>query len=282
MLANPKAGTDVADLLPSSWKLETMPPTDLVASLQEFVDQKVTAIGVAGGDGTQRCAAEVLAGTSTALAVIPGGTRNHFAHLLGTGTMEAVEAAVKANVTERVDIGRCDEQAFVNNATFGWYTDFVQSRDELVDRGLSKKVAHWLAPMRLLRQHRDLHVQLAGVEAQTWMVWIGNGEFGLTATTLNSRPLPTTGMLDVRFVRSDARLAKLRVLFGLLFRRLERSPLLVRTVTPAVRLRFDSRRVSVALDGELVEVKGDIQIHTDPGQLLVFIGADVVRPEAAN
>jgi len=39
---------------------------------------------VAGGDGTQRCAAQALAGSSTALLVVPGGTRNHFAKLLGT------------------------------------------------------------------------------------------------------------------------------------------------------------------------------------------------------
>ena len=81
----------------------------------------------------------------------------------------------------------------------------------------------------------------------------------------------------VRFVRSDARLAKVRVLFGLLFRRLERSPLLIRTITPAVRLRFDRRRVSVALDGEIVQVDGDVQIHTDPGQLLVFVGEGAVK-----
>ena len=274
VLANPFAGGGVKDELPEHWQLETCPPEELESRLEEVAKQHVAAIGVAGGDGTQRCAAQALAGSSTALAVIPAGTRNHFARLLGTGTIEAAQAAVEAGTKERVDIGRCDGLAFVNNATFGWYTDFVRSRDSLVHRGWSKRVAHWVAPFRLLRRHRDLEVQLAGVTERTWMVWIGNGEFGLSPTTLNSRPIPTTGVLDVRFVRSDARLAKLRVLIGLLFRRLEKSPLLVRSITPAARLRFSARKVSVALDGEVVQVDGDVQIHTDPRQLLVFLGVD--------
>jgi diacylglycerol kinase family enzyme len=273
VLANPKGGSDIAAALPQDWILQECPPEELEPRLRGFASAGLKAVGVAGGDGTLRTAAHVLAGGSTALACLPGGTRNHFARLLGTGDMDAVQAAVRARSTMRVDLGRCDDLVFVNNASFGWYTDFVQSRDELVDRGLSKRVAHWLAPFRVLRRHRDLEVQIGDTTHSTWMVWVGNGEFGLTPSTLNTRPLPTTGVLDVRFVRSDAFLAKFRLLLALLFHRLNRSPLLVRTVTPAVRLRFNAPRVQAALDGELMAMGAEIAMHSDPGQLLVFVGA---------
>jgi diacylglycerol kinase family enzyme len=54
-------------------------PERLTVALRQAVSTGASRVLVAGGDGTISSAASVLARTSTALAVLPGGTLNHFA-----------------------------------------------------------------------------------------------------------------------------------------------------------------------------------------------------------
>src|SRR5687768_2726266 len=64
---------------------------------------------VAGGDGTLRQAAQVLRGTRTALAVLPAGTRNHFARDfdIPLDPAEALDVAAAGEI-RTVDLGLVD------------------------------------------------------------------------------------------------------------------------------------------------------------------------------
>jgi diacylglycerol kinase family enzyme len=70
-------------------------PRELVGALRKAVISGVPRVLIAGGDGTISEAASVVVGTSTALAVLPGGTLNHFArdHGIPTEFDQALEVA---------------------------------------------------------------------------------------------------------------------------------------------------------------------------------------------
>src|SRR5688572_22613791 len=78
------------------------------AQARELVDRGVARVVVAGGDGTVREVAGVLAGTRTPLGIVPLGTANLFARNLGLplgGSERSMVVALEGPVRE-VDVGR--------------------------------------------------------------------------------------------------------------------------------------------------------------------------------
>src|SRR5207244_13653059 len=92
----------------------------------------------AGGDGTVSTVAGALAGTRSALGVVPMGTLNHFARDLKVpiDVAEAAKAIVQGRET-RVDIGEVNGRVFVNNSSIGLYPSFLMHRrhQERLGRG---------------------------------------------------------------------------------------------------------------------------------------------------
>src|SRR5207302_8762963 len=102
-------------------------------------------VGIAGGDGSMRAAADELAHTDPALLPIPAGTHNHFATALGIETLDdAAKTADRDGGEARlIDLGRVNEQSFVNSSSVGFYPGLVQQR-EWHRRALPKPLATML------------------------------------------------------------------------------------------------------------------------------------------
>src|SRR5688572_16239962 len=84
---NPSAGSapDVLKLLHADARFEVreVDAESLSAAVRAAAKAGASRILVSGGDGTIASAADALAGTECELAVLPGGTLNHFARDLG-------------------------------------------------------------------------------------------------------------------------------------------------------------------------------------------------------
>ncbi|GAB4229803.1 MAG: diacylglycerol kinase family lipid kinase [Acidobacteriota bacterium] len=93
----------------------------LAAKLQELRGRE-ERIFVAGGDGTARLAVQVLAGSETALGVIPAGTGNDFARSLGVrrGSLRDLERLLFAGVRKRVDVGSAGGRVFCSVCGWGF------------------------------------------------------------------------------------------------------------------------------------------------------------------
>src|SRR5207244_9077670 len=85
---------------------------------------------VAGGDGSVAEAANVLAGTGVALAVVPGGTGNLFALNLGLPTdAEAALHLALTGAARPLDVGRANGHVFLVAAGMGLDARMVQDAD---------------------------------------------------------------------------------------------------------------------------------------------------------
>ena len=70
-----------------------------------------------GGDGTVNAVAGKLAGTDTALGVLPMGTLNHFAKDIGIPlNLEAAVYNLFTGKIRKVDVGEVNGRVFVNNS----------------------------------------------------------------------------------------------------------------------------------------------------------------------
>ena len=84
---------------------------------------------MAGGDGSQAAVAAIAAEHDVAFVCVPVGTRMDFARDLGLDIEDPAKSldAFGESLERRIDLGRVNDQVFVNNVSLGVYGSIVQS-----------------------------------------------------------------------------------------------------------------------------------------------------------
>ena len=274
VLVNPHAGPDdtPVDELRRRFAghvVEPTPPEELadrVANARDGAD----FVAVAGGDGSLRCAAEQLLGGDVPLLPIPAGTRNHFAKDLGIRTIDDAARAASGPALA-IDVGRVNGRIFLNNSSIGVYPRIVVSREAREHR-LRKGVATVVAAVEQIRRGPRMTVDVDGQQSKAWLVFIGNGTYGEGLLDLADRETLQDHQLDVRVVKADQPLARLRVVGALLLGRLAGSPIILTSAAPAVNIGVAGRdRIDVALDGEVERLDTPLRYESVPGALRVLV-----------
>jgi diacylglycerol kinase family enzyme len=252
------------------FEIRLTPPERLTVALRQAVSAGAPRVLVAGGDGTVSSAASVLAHTSTALAVLPGGTLNHFArdHGIPTDLDQALEVAEHGRVSQ-VDVGYVNDRLFLNTSSVGAYVLFVETRDRL-EGHLGYWMASVVAGIRILRGVRRTRVTLE-VEGdkrvyEARLVFVAVGERILLAPKLGRPAGKPGGALHVvvprgrrqarRFVRAFARTDR-----GL---SVDPRPLGFDTaLVDQLRLDLPMPTVKVATDGEIRRQKTPLEYRLE-------------------
>jgi diacylglycerol kinase family enzyme len=190
----------------AGFDLEAIQPRELEQRLKTAIDGGAKRVLVAGGDGTIATAATLVANTPVELAILPGGTLNHFAkdHRIPTDLGKAALLAGKGGEVIGADIGYVDDCVFLNTSSIGAYVTFVRVREGL-EKQFGYKIASGLAFVRMLSELRTFTVTLeAEGTKKTFrasMVFIGVGERELKMPTLGSRVKNGKRGLHVMIVR---------------------------------------------------------------------------------
>ncbi len=241
--------------------------------VRRAVEDGADFVAVAGGDGSIRCAASTLAGTATALIPVPAGTRNHFAHELGITSL-ADAASALGGQRRVVDLAEVNGQHFVNNASVGFYAALVRERNRH-ERRLPRAAANLTAAWAQARRGHRFLVRVGGHRYRAWLVFVGNGCYGESLTDLMNRQSLDQGELDVRVLRADEPLARLRAVLAVLFGRIGNSGLLAQRRSADVDIEVLHRRqVDVALDGEVVRLDATLRFRSLPEALTVLVPPD--------
>jgi len=242
---------------------------DLEGALRRAADDHPQFVAVVGGDGTQRTAAGVLAPRQVTLLAVPGGTHNHFAKALGLTDLDAAAVAVESGVERVVPVSDVNDEVFLNTAVVGWYPEMVRTRERLRQR-FPRPMAAAVAFARHAHRLHRFDVEVEGTTHRAWMLWVGNGRFGLTADELADRSDVTERVLDVRIALAHRRLARSRVVWDLLRGRLRRSEHLARFVADhPVSARLKAITVSAALDAEVITVTSPLVFTPASRQICV-------------
>lgn len=238
------------------------------------IERGVAFIAMAGGDGSIRCVASLLAGTGIPLIPVPTGTRNHFARELGIETVSDAAAAIGGE-RRRVDLAEVNGEHFVNNSSIGFYAALVRERDKH-ERSLPAPVANVAAAWAQARKGHRFHVTVNGCRHRAWLVFVGNGCYGEGISDLTHREALDSALLDVRVLRADVPLARTRTVLALVLGRLARSPMLVQNEECEVEVEVGAPSVAVALDGEVERLSPPLCFRSLPGALTVLVpaGAD--------
>lgn len=227
-----------------------------------------------GGDGTLRLAAGAIAGSDTALAVIPAGTADVWAK--ETGIPRRFRAAFEAHATGqrlRADLGRAGSEPFLLLASLGWDADIASHVGGRLKQMLGPGAyvlqgaarVPWMhpAPMRWHDDH-------GSHEAAVALMVIGNSRLYGGMVSFTPDAVVDDGLLDACILcpgrRGDgARLAA----------KLGRARLCGDPCTHCAR----SSRLAIETAGIPLEVDGDVagyspvEIRVEPRALLVSVPA---------
>ncbi len=279
---NPEAGT-AAPYLKSvgedpRFSLRATSPGQLRSALEMALADEPDRLAVAGGDGTLRTAAEVLAHTGVALAVLPAGTLNHFARHLDVPTEPeaALELAATGGV-RLVDTGVVNGHRFLNTSSLGAYINFVRQRERL-ERWLGYRLASAVASVAVLWRLRAYHVGLAHDQEKRWhrtpLVFVGVRERELRLPAAGAPVEGGQRGLHVILAPEAGRLGLLASSLAALARGLPESDDaddggIRHAIVDECRVDLPRSRGRIALDGELVLAYAPLQYRIDRRSLSV-------------
>ena len=276
VLVNPGSGpqeTPVEELTEAFGDLAEVRATTgsgLAVDVARAVDADAPWIGVAGGDGSLRLAAPVLAAAGRPLLPVPCGTRNHFAKDVGLDTVEASVAAAKAGNSRNVDLAWVNQECFLNTCNLGMYTAIVKERQK---GKLPKRVADFLGLVREGIGGHRLRLVIDGDRVVTWAVFIGNSRYGEVLGDLGRDHLDD-GLLDVRIVLANQRIARLRLVGALLGGRLRQTPVMDQLCKSTFEVATPGcPSMDVAVDGDLKHLRTPLRFRVDQGALPVLSGS---------
>ncbi|MEO6907034.1 MAG: YegS/Rv2252/BmrU family lipid kinase [Abditibacteriaceae bacterium] len=149
--------------------------------LRECVQEKEPLVIVAGGDGALSMAANILAGSETAMAALPMGTGNTFARSIEM-PLELTEAAaaIASGKIIQVDVGRVNGRVFLNSVTLGISGEIVKNLDGETKARLG--LLSWPARiLPILWGHHSLHLKISAngksFHLHTHQLIISNGRY---------------------------------------------------------------------------------------------------------
>ena len=228
-------------------------------------------IVVGGGDGTLGNAAGKLSEWSSEFAILPLGTRNHFARQLDIplDLEGAARVAARGNV-DAVDIGAAGERTFLNNASLGTYVDLVEARE---DSGLPKAIGSAVAGLRVLRKLRSRRYGLAldgkDCPTRTVQLFIGNNRYRISAGEPGERASLQDGLLSVFATAPLSRLGLTRTAFRVALGKPDMKQDFALDETAREVVIGGSGAIGIAVDGEVTQMQLPLTLRIRPRALKV-------------
>lgn len=272
----------VTFLQQANWQVElklTESAGDGSRLAREAVEQKADIVIAAGGDGTINEIIQELAGSETALGVLPIGTVNVWAREMVIPLESAgAREVLLYGITRQIDLGRINDRYFLLMVGVGFDGEVAHS----VEKTHLKRfgvLGYVFTMLKMSVQFRGFRVALTidGQEMRTraFQIVVGNTQLYGGAVTFTWKAKCDDGLLDVCIVRTGSRWRFLLLLRDLILQRKQKRELV--TYKTCTSLEIRSRRpIALQIDGDAAgQTPATIQIV--PGALKVIVPQ--VKPE---
>lgn len=235
--------------------LETKARGDAIGMAEDAARREVPLVFAWGGDGTVNETVNGLAGSETALSVIPSGTTNLWARDVGLlrKPIEAVQLTLDG-VRRRADLGLAGSRYFLMLAGLGIDAAVVQ-RVSADFKGKIGAAAYALSAAKLLMSYRASRLTLAmnGEEraVDLLMLVAGNARNYAGLTQVTPRAVVDDGLLDLCVYQGRSRWDILWLALLTLLRQHGRSKKVLQRRVKTLRL-LEGQRPPAQLDGDSI------------------------------
>jgi YegS/Rv2252/BmrU family lipid kinase len=229
-----------------------------------------------GGDGTMQRSIDALAGSDTALAILPAGTANLLATNLGIpqDIQEAVSIGLRGE-RRRLDVGRFDGEHFAVMAGVGFDASMIQQADGTLKDRFGRVAYVWTGSQSLRAKPFKAKIKVDGAPwyaGAASCILVGNvGRlFGGIEVFEDARP--DDGRLELGVVNADGVVDWMRTLARTAVGQAERSPLVQATSATKINVKLN-RKVLYEVDGGDRSKVKSFKISVQPGAITICLPA---------
>lgn len=241
------------------------------------VPNRLGIVVAAGGDGTLNAVAKYLMHTDIPMGILPLGTFNYVARVLGIPLDILAATKVIAEGSERrVHVAQINDQIYLNNASLGLYPLFIQKR-ELYNRHLGRLPfnAYTSGLDVLIRDRKELKlkVEVDGIQypVKTPLIFFGNNQLQLAELNLKIADSAAQGKVAGVVVAKSDKLTLFKMLWQLIQGNIEKVPDVYSFDADHVAIHADCKKLTVAIDGEIVEMQLPLKIRVQKNVLKIKV-----------
>jgi diacylglycerol kinase (ATP) len=196
---------------------ESNAPGDEERIAARAVGDGVQTIVAVGGDGTCGRIANVIlqSGAQCRLAVVPTGTGNDFAKMLGLNRYSPAQIAelVVRGDAKQIDVGLADGHYFINSCGFGFDSSVLEATSRV--RFLKGDAVYVYSALRQLFTYRGVEVTVKGApdvrSGSMLMVTVSNGRWLGGAFRIAPQASVFDGKLDACFLGDSSVLRRFKL-----------------------------------------------------------------------
>ncbi|QCO21533.1 diacylglycerol kinase [Acinetobacter cumulans] len=232
---------------------------------------------VAGGDGTLNAVAQYLMGTSIPMGILPLGTFNYVARVLDIPLQlkQAAEVIVQGLIRE-THVASINNHIYLNNASLGLYPLFIKKREIYNQRfGRFPVHAYTSGLDVLIRDRKELKLQIEVdtiyYPVKTPLIFFGNNQLQLADLNLKIAKQAALGKVAGVVVAKSDKLSLFKMLWQLIRGNLEHTPDVYSFAADEVKIHANSKKLTVAVDGELKELYPPLCIKVHKHALKIMV-----------
>ena len=245
--------------------------------------QQAHELGVivaAGGDGTLNAVAAKLMKTEIPMGILPLGTFNYVARLLNI-PLDLLKAAdvIATGKMREVHVAHINDHIYLNNASLGLYPLFIQKRELYNQRfGRFALNAYTSGLDVLIRDRKELklEVEVDGKKypVKTPLIFFGNNQLQLAEMNLRIAESAKKGKVAGLVVAKSDKRTLFKILWQLIKGNLDKAPDVYSFSADEVKIYSKRKKLTVALDGEIVEIQPPLKISVRKNALKIMVPHD--------
>ncbi|MCM1474901.1 MAG: diacylglycerol kinase family lipid kinase [Muribaculaceae bacterium] len=291
LIVNPNSGTRSKEHLPELLRSALAPkdfevvcrvttgPNQAPQMIREAIDEGITCVVVAGGDGTVNETARTLCDTQVPMAIIPCGSGNGLARSLGIPQdfRQAVDVIADGKIVD-IDCGVANDRNFFCTFGMGFDAAVTEKFSHEKRRGRMSYVKSALLEfLKFSPKVYGISIEGKVITEKAMVVAVCNAsQYGNNAYIAPYASL-TDGLLDVTVIHDGSMLQQALAGFQLLSGQIDKN-LLVDTFRVS---RVDISRLDddpAHIDGEVINPGKMVRLSCRPKCLRVVAGKDVDKP----
>lgn len=245
--------------------------------------QQASEVGVvvaAGGDGTLNAVAAQLMGTDIPMGIFPLGTFNYVARLLNIplDLLKAAEVIATGKIRE-MHVAQINDHIYLNNASLGLYPLFIQKRELYNQRfGRFALNAYTSGLDVLIRDRKELKLEIEvdgkKYPVKTPLIFFGNNQLQLAEMNLRIAESAANGKVAGIVVAKSDKCTLFKMLWQLMRGNLDQAPDVYSFSADEVKIYSKRKKLTVALDGEIVEMQPPLKISVRKNALKIMVPHD--------
>lgn len=256
-----------------TYQLYSMGGNDEEKILAEIQAFKPDTVAAAGGDGTIKMMAGLLAGKDIPLVMIPYGSANGMAKELGLNTIDIALSAISSGTVKAIDLIKINGDICIHLSDVGLNARIVKRFEEDPRRGISTYAKHLFGEMFQLKRYRfQISYDGKSLKKKGVSITFANATKYGTGAVINPAGKLDDGKFELVIVKSFPRYELLSIAWKM-FRGTLHTSDYVEIVSCKKAKVHSSRKTTLQIDGEVIGKVKEIECEIMPGVMKVVVPA---------